>query len=143
MVNLEHGSAGQGGKSLAFLCYPLICNGDPNSGHRYRLAPAFPAETRVYEPRKPYGGSDNSEPAGAARQTSAEDIFSRLDRLRAQAGGNSVEAQLERLQGIAALMQRRDQGPMPGEMLRVYAWEVEDAVKKIMKNSGARIQKSE
>lgn len=102
----------------------------------FNHANASGATNRVAEPRKDYGGSRD-------KRSRAEAIFARLEQLSENAGDTSVVQQLERLQGIAALMQARDQGPMPGQMLRVYAWEVEDAVRIIMKNSGARIQKSE
>jgi hypothetical protein len=102
----------------------------------FNHAEAPDAINRVNEPRKDYGGSRD-------KRSRAEAIFARLERLRANASDTSVRQQLERLQGIAALMQARDQGPMPGQMLRVYAWEVEDAVKIIMKNSESRSQNSE
>lgn len=80
---------------------------------------------RVAEPRKDYGGSRD-------KSSRAEAIFARLEQLSGNASDTSLVQQLERLQGIAALMQARDQGPMPGQMLRVYAWEVEDVAHKLM-----------
>lgn len=106
------------------------------AGSQYNFAPLFLSAIHVYEPRKGYGGSDGGK-------SNAPDIFNRLDQLRSAASENSITAQLERLQGIAALMQQRDQGPMPGELLRIYAWEIEEAVKIIKKNSGARGQEAE
>ena len=94
------------------------------AGSQYNFAPLSLSAIHVYEPRKGYGGSDSSK-------SNAPDIFNRLDQLRSAASENSITAQLERLQGIAALMQARDQGPMPGEMLRVYAWEIEDTADKL------------
>lgn len=129
MLDSARETAGHwGNERPAFLSYRLF------SGH----ADASDTGNRVDEPRKDYGGSRDKRPGSRA-----EAIFARLEHLSANAGDTSVSQQLERLQGIAALMQARDQGPMPGQMLRVYAWEVEDAVRIIMKNSGVRIQKSE
>lgn len=128
--------AGQGGNGPALHAYRLAFKNAGKSRRvrsRYTSAPLSSA-AYVYEPRKGYGGSRDSR-SGDASKTGAhqDDIFSRLDRLRLDASKNSVKEQLERLQAIAALMQVREQGPMPGEMLRVYAWELEDIVKILRK----------
>lgn len=126
MVDFECGKIDRPGcNSLAFFAYRF-------TGSHDKYAASVPVMEKYVacEPGKTYGDSGKRE----AGKTSApgEDIFTRLDRLREQAHGSSVKGQLERLQAIAELMQAPDQGPLPGEMLRVYAWEVEDAAKLLM-----------
>lgn len=129
------GMAGSSGMRSGFLFDEIIA-GD-KARYARRLYAPLPSSTgdNVREPRKTYGKSRKPR-SGDAGGPYQQDVFTRLDRLRTDASENSVMDQLARLQAIAALMQQRDQGPMPGEMLRVYAWEVEDAVKKIKKNVG-------
>ncbi|HEX7027295.1 MAG TPA: hypothetical protein VF268_08640, partial [Gammaproteobacteria bacterium] len=128
-----------------FLFDEIVANNNDAIARWRRYAPPpSPALENVREPRKNYGKSRkksaDAQGSGTAYQ---QDIFTRLDRLRAGAKKDSIEEQLERLQAIAALMQSPDQGPMPGELLKVYAWEVEDAVRIIMKNTESRSQNSE
>lgn len=98
---------------------------------QYELSPPSSAPL-LREPRKTYRGPRNRRSADASGSAYQQDIFTRLDRLRENAGEGGIKEQLERLQAIAALMQQRNQGPMPGEMLRVYGWEVEDIANKLV-----------
>lgn len=142
MIDLQH--TGVAGRRPVFPLHALILKDKAVRAGRGYVPTPLPSMEYVREPRKPYGKSrKTSTDTSDSKAAYPEDIFTRLDRLRSNASEDSVSEQLERLQGIAALMQQREQGPLPGELLRVYAWEVEDAVKIIKKNSEVRIQNSE
>lgn len=131
MIEREYGRVAGLNSKAAVLYFCRLVPQHGEQANQYAFAPLSSME-RVHEPRKDYRGSRGGRSADNP-QTSAyhEDVFARLDRLRSNARGNNIQDQLERLRGIAALMQQRDQGPMPGEMLKVYGWEVEDAVEKL------------
>jgi hypothetical protein len=61
----------------------------------------------------------------------SNNVFGRIESLQRRALRKTVVAQLDRLRELAELMQKAEQGALPGEMLRVYGWEVSDIAARL------------